>query len=231
MNRSQIVDKTLPTPPPSSEAASDAASAMEEEDSSKVENDVSSPNVSSWNESSVEKDSSPKPSSVNVVSFDDVVSSFHEESPLPKVSSSNDGMDASLADVLEDDDEAASGGAASPKSADGESGSTPEEATVACRSASTAASVAATASPAATSSPTPPSTPSPASPASPTPPPPPMGIPKPIPPGGSLRRISLTMRSGGIPCSHTVPGPFRVVMNNPSPPKITFLAPFTIWTS
>mmetsp|Transcript_27479 Transcript_27479/g.40372 ORF Transcript_27479/g.40372 Transcript_27479/m.40372 type:complete len:242 (-) Transcript_27479:697-1422(-) len=130
---------------------------------------------------------------------------------------------------------------ASPNKADGDSESTPSSlimpdvATVACRSASTAASVAATISsapspPPATASPAAPAaaaSPAPAAPSSAAPPPPmPIGIPMGIPPPlGTRRAISEIMRSGGIPCNHTVPGPVSVVTNNPSPPNITFLNP------
>mmetsp|Transcript_13662 Transcript_13662/g.33029 ORF Transcript_13662/g.33029 Transcript_13662/m.33029 type:complete len:239 (-) Transcript_13662:786-1502(-) len=126
--------------------------------------------------------------------------------------------------------------AASPKSADGESESTPEDATVACRSASMAASVEATissgvasprASPAAA-----PAAASPAPPAAASPPPPPpmpgMGMNGPAPLEGTRRAISPIIRSAGIPCSQTRPGPFSVATKSPSPPNMAFLTPFII---
>mmetsp|Transcript_5945 Transcript_5945/g.12609 ORF Transcript_5945/g.12609 Transcript_5945/m.12609 type:complete len:267 (+) Transcript_5945:140-940(+) len=120
----------------------------------------------------------------------------------------------------------------------------PEDATVALRSASMAESDIGT--PVSVSfdvdsspPPSPPTTASPAAPAPapssppPVPPPPPnKGTPNPIPPPlGTRLAISLTIRSIGIPCNQTVPGPVKVVTNNPSPPNMTFLNPLNVVTS
>mmetsp|Transcript_7816 Transcript_7816/g.12906 ORF Transcript_7816/g.12906 Transcript_7816/m.12906 type:complete len:257 (-) Transcript_7816:678-1448(-) len=113
----------------------------------------------------------------------------------------------------------------------------PEDATVALRSASIAESdngtpasvslfgVASSSPPSATATSSPAAAPS-------SPPPPNNGTPSPIPlPLGTRLAISLTIRSIGIPCNQTVPGPVKVVTNNPSPPNITFLNPLMVVTS
>lgn len=61
------------------------------------------------------------------------------------------------------------------------------------------------------------------------PPPPPMGMGMASPPPlGTRRAISPIIRCGGCPCSHTVPGPVKVVTKRPSPPNIAFLIPCII---
>ena len=56
-------------------------------------------------------------------------------------------------------------------------------------------------------------------------------MPNPKPPLGIRLAISAIIRSGGIPCNQTCPGPCNVVINKPSPPNIALVIPGTICTS